>query len=157
MFGGHLQRFEPESFDRPRFVASAQDGADAWANNAGNAEGKWATNLQNTTKDIVGNAIRQKDVAKMNFARSIDSGVWERKLSAVGNAGIKAAAMAKKGNYTTGIQAGKSKYATVAAKLYPYIAAGQSMIDGMPSGTLAASKARATAWIDYMAAGKGSF
>jgi hypothetical protein len=157
MNGMHLQN--DYSADAPRvfYVASPSAGADAWEAGAQAATTKWATNLQNTNKDIVGRAIAQQSVMQANFAASITSGRWQNALSAVGNAGIKAAAAAKQGNYGTGVSASKAKYAAAAAKLYPYIAQGQAMIEAMPSGSIGASKARASAWIDYMAAGKGQF
>lgn len=157
MFTQHLQRFEPESFDRLRYIKSPSDGAAKWLTGAQGAEDAWSTGLQNTTKDIVGNAIKQASVAKINFAAAIDSNRWQNALTRVGNAGIKAAAAAKKANYSTGIAAGQNAYLAAAQKLYPYIAAGQAQIESMPSGTIAASKARASAWIDYMHAGKGQF
>lgn len=157
MFGEHLHHVEPESFDRPRFIISAAAAAAKWETNASAAEQTWSTNLQATTKDIVGNAIAKQSVAKANYAASLDSGRWAAALQRVGNQGIKQAAAAKSGNYATGIAASATKMQTVFSKLLPYIAAGIPAIDAMPSGTIANSKARASAWIDYMAAGKGSF
>lgn len=157
MFTVHLQRFEPESFDRLRYIKSPADGAARWLAGAQGAEDAWNQGLQTTTKDIVGNAIRQKDVAVRNFADALNSGRWANGLTKVGNGGIKSAAAKKKQNYGTGIAAGLDAYTAAAQKLYPYIAAGQNQIESMPSGTIAASKARASAWIDYMHAGKGQF
>jgi hypothetical protein len=154
----HLQyAYPPLEGARLRYVASPQAGADAWVQGAGAATGKWATNLQNTQKDIVGRAIAAAPAAVANYSDAINSGRWAARLQAVGNSGIKAAAAAKQGNFGTGVSQARDKYLAAAQKLYPYIAAGQTQIESMPSGSIAASKARAMAWIDYMHAGKGSF
>lgn len=146
-----------DEWERKRFVASPQAGADAWASSAGAAQTKWSEGVQNTQKDIVGRAIANSGAAVSNYTDAIASGRWAQALSAVGNAGIKAAAAKKAGNYATGIAASKDKYLAKAQKLYPYIAQAQSMVEGMPSGNLAASKARVLAYMDFMAAGKGTF
>lgn len=157
MFGTHLHHFEPEGFDRLRFIISPAEAAAKWEANATAAEGTWSKNLQATTKDIVGNAIAKQSVAKANYAASLDSGRWAAALQRVGNQGIKQAAAAKSGNYATGIQASQGKMQTVMGKLLPYISQGLPAIEAMPSGTRVAAKARAAAWIDYMMDGKGSF
>lgn len=153
----HLHHGDDFSGDWLHYVATPQAGADAWVSGAGGATTKWAQGVQNTQKDIVGRAIAQSNVAQANYADAISSGRWAAKLSAVGNAGIKAAAAAKSANFGTGVSQAKDKYLAAAQKLYPYIAQGQSMIESMPSGNIGASKARAAAWIDYMHAGKGQF
>lgn len=153
----HLHRTEVLDGERVHYVASPQAGADAWVQGAGAKTQKWAENLASTQKDIVGRAIAQSQVAAANYADSINSGRWAAKLQAVGNAGIKDAARRKQANFGTGVANAKDKYLASAQKLYPYIAQGQAMIDGMASGNINASKQRATAWIDFMHAGKGQF
>lgn len=157
MYGDRLHYEYVDEWERLRFISSPQAGADAWANSAGAAQTKWSDGVQNTQKDIVGRAVAQSGAAVSNYTDSITSGRWAAALQAVGNAGIKAAAAKKAGNYATGIAASKDKYLATAQKLYPYIAQAVAMVDGMPSGNLAASKARVLAYMDFMAAGKGSF
>ena len=157
MFIREHYTYPPLDGERLHYVASPQAGADAWVQGAGGATQKWATNLQNTQKDIVGRAIAQAPVAIANYQDAINSGRWASKLQAIGNSGIKAAAQAKQANFGTGVSQARDKYLKVATVLYPYIAQGQAQIEAMPSGSIAASKARANAWIDYMHAGKGSF
>jgi len=136
-------------------IVTAQQAADAWEAGSQAATTKWATNLQGTSKPIVQAAIAQKAVMKNNFAQSIDSGRWETALSAVGDAGIKAAAQAKSGNYGSGVSVAKPKYLAKIGPLLSYISAGLPTLEGMPSGTTAAGVARATYWIQYMAGAKG--
>jgi hypothetical protein len=136
-------------------IATAQQAATAWEQNAMAAQTKWATNLQQTTKPIVAAAVAQQGVAVNNYTQSLTSGRWAAALNAVGDAGIKAAAQAKAANYSTGIQAGAGAYQNKIGPLLQYIQAGLPQLESMPSGTTAAGVARATFWIQYMAAAKG--
>ena len=91
-----------------------------------------------------------------NFAQATQpGGLWEQRLSAVGDGGIKQAAAAKAGNYSTGVQQAQPKFLAAITKIINYEQAGLPAIYAMPSGTTAAGIARASAWITYMAAGKG--
>jgi hypothetical protein len=117
----------------------------------------WLTNLQQTTKPIVAAAINARGAMQANFAQATaPGGQWERNLSAVGDAGIKAAAQAKQGNYATGVQQGQPKFLAAITKIIAFENAGLPAIYSMPSGTTAAGIARASAWITYMASGKGT-
>jgi hypothetical protein len=82
-------------------------------------------------------------------------GIWQSRLEAVGDAGIKAAAQAKSQNYATGVAQGVPKFQSAITKIIAYENAGLPAIYAMPKGTTAAGVARASAWIQYMAAGKG--
>jgi hypothetical protein len=162
-FGPHLQREVVESFDRPRFIKSAAQAAQKWnagTANAGGSTGSWAVNLSQTTKPIVARALEQQQTMVSNFQRSVQDGKWANNLQAVGDAGIKAAALAKADNYTTGTAAGSpgaNKFATAIGKIIAYEAQNLPQIYSMPKGTLAQGKARMNAWADIMAAGAGSF
>jgi hypothetical protein len=81
--------------------------------------------------------------------------VWQSRLEAVGDSGIKAAAAAKQGNYATGVTQAQPKFLSAITKIIAYENAGLPAIYSMPKGTTAAGIARASAWITYMAAGKG--
>jgi hypothetical protein len=116
----------------------------------------WLTNLQQTTKPIVAAAVAQRGVMQANFnAATAVGGTWQRSLEAVGDAGIKAAAQLKQANYATGVSAAQPKFLAAITKIIAYENAGLPAIYAMPSGTTAAGVARASAWIQYMAAGKG--
>lgn len=116
----------------------------------------WLQNLQSTTKPIVSAAIAQRSVMQANFNQATQpGGVWETRLSAVGDAGIKAAAQAKQGNYATGVSQAQPKFLAAITNIIAYENAGLPAIYAMPKGTTAAGIARASAWITYMAAGKG--
>lgn len=157
-FGGtHMYYSDTPDLDRPRGIKDAATAAANWTNRTTQSGQAWVDGLQRSTKPIVARAVSQAQVAKTNFSASIDSGRWARALEAVGDAGIKSAAVAKQGNYATGVAAGTPKFQTFMTKLIQYEAAGLPAIYGMPSGSTEAGVARASAWIRYMAAGKGSF
>ena len=137
-------------------MKTPQQAAQKWDASTSVGQQTWLTNLQQTTKPIVGAAIANRAVMQSNFAQATQpGGLWETRLSAVGDAGIKQAAQAKAGNYSTGVQQAQPKFLAAITKILTYEAAGLPAIYAMPSGTTAAGIARASAWITYMAAGKG--
>jgi hypothetical protein len=133
-----------------------QQAAQKWDASTSMGQQTWLTNLQQTTKPIVGAAIAQRGTMVSNFtAATAPGGRWETRLSAVGDAGIKAAAAAKQGNYGTGVSQAQPKFLSAITKILAYEQAGLPAIYAMPKGSTAAGVARASAWIQYMAAGKG--
>jgi len=127
-----------------------------WVASTSQGTQTWVDNLNSTTKPIVAAAIANRSIMQANFSQATQpGGLWETRLSAVGDAGIKAAARDKAQNYTTGVQQGASKQLASITKIIAYENAGLPAIYAMPSGTTAAGVARASAWIQYMAAGKG--
>jgi hypothetical protein len=136
---------------------TAAQAAAKWTASTAQGEQTWADNLQATTKPIVGAAIAARSRMQSAFqTATAPGGVWETRLSAVGDAGIKAAALAKKNNYTTGVQQGASKFNSAIQKIIAYENAGMAGLNAIPKGGLGQSKARAAYWIDYMAAGRGT-
>ena len=133
-----------------------QQAAAKWDASTAQGGQTWLTNLQNTQKPIVAAAVAQRSVMQANFAQSTaPGGLWEQRLTAVGDAGIKAAAAAKQNNYATGVSQAQPKFLTAITKIIAYENAGLPAIYSMPSGTTEAGVARASNWIRYMAAGKG--
>ena len=127
-----------------------------WDSSTAVGQTTWLQNLQSTTKPIVAAAVAQRAVMQANFAQATQpGGVWQSRLEAVGDSGIKQAAAAKAGNYSTGVQQAQPKFLSAITKIIAYENAGLPAIYAMPSGTTAAGVARASAWIQYMAAGKG--
>lgn len=131
--------------------------AAAWDASTAQGGTAWLQGLQGTQKPIVSAAINARGAMQARFAAATaPGGVWERNLSAVGDAGIKSAAAAKAGNYATGVSQGQPKFLAAITKIIAYENAGLPAIYAMPSGTTAAGIARASAWITYMAAGRGN-
>lgn len=133
-----------------------QQAAAKWDASTAQGGTTWLENLQRTTKPIVAAAIAQRGQMQANFAQATQpGGRWQSNLEAVGDAGIKAAAAAKSGNYAQGVAQAQPKFLAAITKVIAYENAGLPAIYAMPSGTTAAGIARASAWITYMAAGKG--
>lgn len=137
-------------------MKTAQQGNQKWIASTAQGQQTWVDNLNSTTKPIVSAAIANRGVMQSNFqAATAPGGVWERRLNEVGDAGIKQAARDKAANYGSGVQQAASKQLSAMTKIVAYEQAGLPAIYAMPSGTTAAGVARASAWIQYMAAGKG--
>lgn len=137
-------------------MKTAAQAAAKWDASTAQGQQTWLQNLQQTTKPITAAAVAQRAVMQSNFqSATAPGGVWESRLTAVGDAGIKAAAAAKANNYATGVQQAQPKFQAAITKILAYEAAGLPAIESMPSGTTEAGVARASAWIRYMAAGKG--
>lgn len=137
-------------------MKTAQQAAAKWDASTSQGQQTWLQNLQSTTKPIVAAAVANRAVMQQNFAAATAAGGrWQSKLEAVGDAGIKSAAAAKANNYSTGVTQAQPKFQAAITKILAYEAAGLPAIYAMPSGTTQAGIARATAWIQYMAAGKG--
>ena len=133
-----------------------QQANEKWVASTAVGQQAWLQGLQQTTKPIVGAAVANAGQAISNYSAALaPGGRWQRNLEAVGDAGIKSAAQAKAQNYTTGVQQGASKQLASITKIMAYEQAGLPQIYSMPSGTTAAGIARASAWIQYMAAGRG--
>ena len=111
----------------------------------------WLANLQSTNKPIVDAAIASRSLMQGNFnTATAPGGIWESRLRAVGDAGIKAAAAAKSQNYATGVQQGAAKMGAALTKIIAYEQAGLPALQSLPKG-----KPRMNAWFDYMSAGRG--
>jgi hypothetical protein len=137
-------------------VKTAQQAAQKWDASTSVGQQTWLQNLQGTTKPIVAAAVAQRAVMQANFSQATaPGGIWQTRLEAVGDQGIKAAAQAKAQNYSTGVTQAQPKFLSAITKILAYEAAGLPAIYAMPRGTVQAGIARASAWIAYMAAGKG--
>jgi hypothetical protein len=117
-----------------------------WTNSAPTAQQNYVAGIQGTNVDVVGRAIANASVAATNYQIAITSGLWARKLQAVGTSGWKAAAVAKASNFATGLSAGAPKYQAAMSTWLPIIDAAAANVNNMPSGTQAASEARMVAF-----------
>lgn len=138
-------------------MKTPQQAAQKWDASTAQGQQTWLANLQNTQKPIVAAAIAQRSQMQASFAAATQpGGRWEKNLSAVGDSGIKAAAAAKAGNYSTGVTQGQPKFQAAITKILAYEAAGMAGLAAIPKGGIGQSKARAAYWIDYMHAGRGT-
>jgi hypothetical protein len=136
-------------------IPNAQTVADRWAAGAGQGGQRYADGVANTDVDVVGRAVASKNALLQNFTTSVQNGLWERRLQAVGTQGWKAAVAAKgAANYATGVGAAKNKYQQKMTAVLQVEAGLQQQIDQMPSGTDAANDARMLAWANGMRTAK---
>jgi len=138
-------------------IPSAQTAADRWAAAAGSAGTRYAEGVAATDIDVVGRAIASQSALLQNFTNAVQSGLWARRLGNVGTQGWKSAVAAKgAANYTTGVNAAKTKFQQKIAAVLTYEAGLQSQIQSMLSGSPAANDARMLAWANGMRQGKAS-
>lgn len=136
-------------------IASLQTTVQRWKDAASVASQRYVDGVAATDVDVVGRAVNAQDALLQNFQQSVQSGLWARRLQAVGTAGYKAAVAAKgQQNYQNGIVAGTPKFQQKMQQVLAYEANLQAQIDAMPSGTPAANDARMLAWAAGMRQGK---
>lgn len=124
---------------------------------------KWARELAGSTEYIrrgvekvreapSAKAIARKDRLKARLIEAIDKGKWESALSKYTLENWKKDMVEKAiPRIPDGADKARSKMASFASKLLPYIDTGVGEIERMPKVTLEDSIRRATEWIRYMA------
>lgn len=110
-----------------------------WTNSGPTAQTNYVAGVKASTKPIVSSAVAAQGAMVANFNAAVQSGLWANRLSAVGDAAIRQAAVDKAGNYSTGFTAGANKYSARMATWLPIIDGAANTVNAMPSGTLAAS------------------
>jgi hypothetical protein len=155
--GTHLYWDEPTSFDRPRFIKTANYASARWNTGTQAAGQTWVQGIQQTTKPIVSAAIAARTAMQQNFAAATAAGgIWEQHLNAVGDAGVKAAAATAEPMYLAGTERGQGKFLTAITKI---ISAEQNILPSiysMASGTQAAGEARMLSFSRQMHALRGT-
>lgn len=125
--------------------------ASRWETGASGAQQKWSDSIQGTQADQAGRAIAAQGSMAANFAQAVSSGRWARRVQeSGGTANWKAQSLKKAANYGTGVAAGKEKYQSAMQTWLPIIQANAQAVRQMPSGSLAASIARASQFITLM-------
>jgi hypothetical protein len=75
-------------------IPNAQTVADRWAAGAGAGGTRYVEGVANTDVDVVGRAVAAQGALLSNFSQAVQSGLWARRLTAVGTPGWKAAVAA---------------------------------------------------------------
>lgn len=133
-------------------IPDAQTVAAKWAARTQAAAQDYTTGVQNTASDPTALAIAAGQRYIQRVTDAFNSGKWANGLRRVGKAGWQAATVAKASNFSTGVAAAEAKVAATFGPLLAYETTLQARIDAMPNITLADRIARATAWIQGMAA-----
>jgi hypothetical protein len=152
--GTHEFHFEPESFDRLRFIKTAAQSNAKWVSSTQQGEATWAANLNSTTKPITQAAVdaRGKMQSRWNAATA-PGGVWERHLLARGDGYVKSQATLLKANYTAGVQGASAKQLASAQKIIAYET---QALTQLSSKAIASGKTRMNEWFDLMSAAAGT-
>src|SRR5882672_10132248 len=106
-----------------------------WQQSAGTAQTRFTEGVQATTKDPTQLAIAAQAKLLQGFNEAVQSGRWQRNLSAVGAAGWKSATLAKANNYSTGIAAGAGKFQSAMQTWLPIINSASAQVQSMPNNS----------------------
>lgn len=127
-------------------MADLSQTVERWASSSGTAQARYTEGVQNTQVDVVQRAIAAEGALVTGFTQAVSSGLWRRRLAAVGTQGWKTLTLAKANNYSTGIAAGRPKYEASMSVWLPRIQAAASQVNNMPGGTFSERMARAQAY-----------
>lgn len=112
---------------------SLSDTVTAWTNSGGTAGTNYVAGIRASTAPIVQAAINSQGAMVANFNQAVSSGRWANNLNAVGDQGIKQAAIDKVQNYTNGFQQGGTKYSAAMSVWLPRIDAAAAAARAMPA------------------------
>ena len=111
------------------------------------AQADWLTGIQNTTVDPTALAAQAGQTAVTNYTQAWTSGRVAAGLQRAGKQGWIAGATSKQQNYATGIANAGPKYQQAMGVWLPIIDQAAQAVRAMPSGSLGASQARASAFM----------
>jgi hypothetical protein len=132
-----------------------QQAASKWDSSTAQGQATWLANLQSTQKPIVQGAVNARAKMQTNWNTATQpGGIWEQRLLAVGDAGVKQAAAQKAQNYSTGVSQAQPKFLAAITKIIAYEQAGLSQLT--PKGQAGSGRTRMNEWFDYMSAGRGT-
>ena len=118
-----------------------------YTNAAPRAQADWLSGIQNTTVDPTQLAAQAGNAAVSNYTNAWTSGRVQAGLARSGKAGWIKGATDKAQNYATGIANAGPKYQAAMQTWLPIIDSAAAQVKAMPSGSLAASQARASAFM----------
>lgn len=120
---------------------------EAYTSSAPRAQTNWLAGIQSTTVDPTALAAQAGQAAVSNYTLAWTSGRVAAGLARAGKQGWLAGATAKQQNYATGIQNAGPRYQAAMQRWLPIIDSAAQTVRAMPSGSLAASQARAAAFM----------
>jgi len=126
---------------------SLQQTVQNYTNAAPRAQADWLAGIQATTVDPTALAAAAGQQAVTNYTSAWTSGRVAAGLARSGKAGWLAGAQAKQQNYATGISNAGPKYQAAMQTWLPIIDQAAAQVRTMPKGSLAASQARASAFM----------
>lgn len=127
-----------------------------WTQSAGAAQQRYVDGINNTSVDPTQRAIASQGALLANFQNAVTSGRWARALSNAGKAKWQQNAIAKAGNYSTGIAAGEQAYATAMQVWLPRIHQAAASAKSMPAAVGQPNNHRSAAFANALFAAKRS-
>jgi hypothetical protein len=135
-------------------VKNAQTAAQNWTASAGRAATGYQQGVEGYNGDWAGATTSQQAAMLQGVQQAVTSGLWAARVNAVGTNGWKQATVAKIGNYSSGFQAGASKFQAAITKI---VAAESNIVPGLPPrGSYDQNMQRQRAFSDAMHALKGT-
>lgn len=127
-----------------------QEAAEKWSRNLGGATQDIQRGIERVTEAPGPKAARAANLYVRGVQNNVDK--FQRNVAAV-DLGTWQRAAIEKGipRIADGAAKSQDKMAQFMGDLLPHVDAGKAKIAGMPKGSLADSKNRASAWIDHMA------
>jgi hypothetical protein len=107
-----------------------------WAANASGAQQAYVDGIEGTTVDPTALAVQNEAGYLSGVQQAVSSGLWRRKLQAVGRQGWMTASIAKASNFGTGIAAGQAKYERAMQTWLPEIQRVGAAAKAMPGQTI---------------------
>lgn len=121
-----------------------------WKGSTATGEQKYVQGIQATQVDPTQLAIQAQSALLANFNQAVQSGRWAQRLGAAGKGKWQTNSVNKATNWSTGVQQGGDAYQAAMSVWLPIIDSAAATVRNMPSGTLAASQARAAQFMSIL-------
>ena len=126
---------------------SLQQTVENFKNSSATASADWAAGANAYSGDPTALAAQNAQAALSGYSQAITSGRWQAGLQRSGRQGWINGINNNQQKYAMGIQNAGPKYQTAMQTWLPIIESAASQVKQMPSGSLAASQARAAAFM----------
>jgi hypothetical protein len=127
-----------------------QQTVDNYKNSAATASADWAAGANAFSGDPTALAAQQGQAAVSNYSQAVTSGRWAAGLARSGRSGWITGVNNNTAKYAMGVQNAGPKYQAAMTTWLPIIDAAAQQVKAMPSGSLAASQARAAAFMQAL-------
>ena len=134
----------------PTVAKTLQQTVDNYKGSAATASADWAAGANQFQGDPTALAAAQAQAAVSNFAQAVSSGRWAAGLARSGRQGWINGVNANQQKYAMGVQNAGPKYQAAMQTWLPIIENAAQQVRQMPSGSLAASQARAAAFMQAL-------
>lgn len=139
-------------------MKSLQQTVARWNTGASGAQQAYTDGINNTSVDVMGNAVRASAAAVRNYTLSHTSGQYAAAVaSSGGTANWKAQAIKKAGNFGTGVSQGQDKYQAAMGRVLPFIESTVASLPARQPGNVQANVQRVLILATALHNAKGQF